>query len=548
MAIIEDKRLDNTNATADNGLATGPVFDDIAKTNGYNNKAPNLLDLTAYFGIPNTMSREGQEYIATLKRILTENISNSANKLNIDVFGLNNPRDSVAVMNGNDAVVLVFDESNASTVEQPTSHYDQTAKTDLLRVKPEARLIKFIVVTKEDYPKVSVMANYICTLFKCAMNTADVSNLGIDSLKNMNFSYSENAADYEDANRYLNPHGTLLRHDMCLTIYATSKNHQPQYGWQQENQRYYADTNNDRIVIGAIGAYVEFVKQDMNSYKFYPIIHISEITTHIPVENLIPVFLSLAVRKFLLEETWWTQYASLGNGNKINIGNLVPFTGQSANAKDAPQRWFCANQADLMKMKNEYLYPAQVVMDVTQGRASILGIEQYAINPEIVSQSVIASFNKYMTTPLMLEPSDRCMLGAPFYRGTFPYGTKVLDSAHIDFLMEYSKCPANGVNLEKLMYQQALPSVKANELKEVEPEVKMLYRTDTVMLPVRLMNILNQQLSVLNYAGFNGMAGLFNTSIYGVNANLWANVMNNNFYGYNNGFYPFAQVYSNQPR
>lgn len=541
MALVDDKRLDAKNE----GLATGPVFEQTATASAqpnYNAKAPSLLDIAAYFGSVNTMSKEGQDYIDSLKKLLTENLNNTSNNLNIQVFGLNSPRDTIAIMNGNDAVILVFDESNVSTVDQPTSHYDKAAKTDLCRVKPQAVLRKFIVVTKEDYPKVAVMANYICTLFKCAMNTAEVGNLGIDSLKNMNFSYSENAADYEEANRYLNPHGTLLRHDMCLTIYASPKNHQPQFGYQQESQRYYADTNNDRIAIGTIGAFVEFVKQDPNNYKFYPLIHISEISTPIPTENLIPVFLTLAMKKFLLEEAWWAQYATFGNGSKINIGNLIPFVGQ-ANGKEAPQRWFCQNQADLMKMKSEYLLPAQMVLDVTQGRASILGIEQYAVNPVAVSQSVIDSFNNYMPTPIMLDPSDKFMLAAPYYRGTFPYGTNVLDSAHIDFLMEYSKCPANGVNLEKLMYQKALPSLKAADLKEVEPEVKMLYRTDTVMLPPRLMSILNNQLSVLNYAGFNGLSGMFNTGLYGASANLWSNVVNNNFYGFSNGFYPFGQVY-----
>lgn len=540
---IEEGRMDD--------LATAPMFDNPNTNNNANAnqsanvggnfrnngaKAPNLMDIFQRMGSVRSFSAEGAEYIKKLREEFDNAAKNADYSLKVDFITLSTPKDTLVLMNGNDAVILTFEESNPGTSDQPTSHLDREAMNELLRTHPDAQLVKFLIVTKEDYAKYAVMAKTIQSYFLCRNNALDINQVNLDSLGKCNFSYSMSQEDFDRAQQVLNPHGVPLRHDGVITIYMSNKPiNQNNYNRTEEEIYYGRSGDDQRTPIATISWYTKFIKKSMDENRYYPVIVLSEINTLLNSAVMLPLWISLGITKALIEDNWWKLYTRISG--KINIGNLIPFVDPSGD-KNAPTRWVCKNDEDLRKLRTEYLEKPTIVLGVTEGRASPLGVEEFTTGLE---DSIIGNISRFLRNPIQLTPADQLINAAPFYRGVFPYGDKVMDSEYIEFLSEYARCPSNAVNLEqKLCYERSMPSIKAAELREIQPEIRWLYRTDTVVLPPNLMLALCRQLGSMNFGGYQQMSNLFDTSIYGASAKQWQDSQMNNAAGYS-GFTPYSQ-------
>lgn len=486
-----------------NDPATGPSFTDeqqqfsqpqgntfqAGRDDGKN--APNLSKIVGRYASIADDSAAPMKYTEQLKNCFARDFGDKFTFVRLTV-----PKYGVAILSGKNAVIIVFENGSSSEDGMPCSRYDKPAYNELLRTHPEAELIKFIVVAEEDYERVSQMYQYLIRLFNVVNNTEDVNGINAADLSNMQFRYSDNPDDFMTVFDQYSPHAVPLRHDISLVMYIGENKHGNNNNAIDEG--YYSNIYQPATPFVAISGYVDFVRKNPSETLFVPFVHISEIIATVPSSSLMPMFLALANRQFIASGAWWNQYARYDG--KQNIGNLIPDNSQQNQGKIG-NRWFCKNQAELDQFRINYITKPVFVLDVTEGRASINGIEYYATDARNGTISAIYdAFSKFANVSYAINgTADRFSLTLPFYRGTFKYGNQSYDTALIDFLMEYSKTPAKAAELEGLLFKKESLRDRMNELKTVEPTTKMLYRTDVVVLPAHLLVAIAQNLTDLNF-------------------------------------------------
>lgn len=558
MAQIEENRLDGKTAVE---LPTAPSFGPQPQNNAgataaptgnnfqnFNSgKAPSLLSINNMLGSYSALSQEGTDYVKTIKDSLTEWAKSSQYPMKFDFIDLVNPVDTFVVMFGNKAIIMVFAESHPGSATQPTSHLDRAAVNELRKVRPEAELLKFLVIHKSDYSKANVMATCLRNTFINGSNMIeDMTRINLDSLTNANFSYSDSQEDFEAAYRQLSPHSVPLRHDFALTIYISDiQRRRNDFGLTEADRYYDESSGNGSRPICTISGYVEWVRISPDCYKFVPTIHISEIATHLSNEVLIPLWWTVFTNKVMMTDTWFNIYRSSIGPKKINLGNLVPYVNTNGD-KNAPTRWILQNQQDFDRFRKDYCCTPVVVLDITQGRMSPVGIEKYTLTGKCanIMNEIVNNMARYSRVNLQFTQNDIIAPAAPYYRGVYQYGDKLYDTAYIDFLSEVSRTPANAIELEtRLMQLPDYPHRTAQYLKEIHPDAQFLYRTDTVILPPSLTKTLTNQLSSMNFGGMQTMNNMFNIGVYNTASQQWGNIQNNSVYSPYNGFNPFSQFY-----
>jgi hypothetical protein len=126
------------------------------------------------------------------------------------------------------------------------------------------------------------------------------------------------------------------------------------------------------------------------------------------------------------------------------------------------------------------------------------------------------------------------------------YGSKTLDTAHIDYMAEYARHPEDVMKCEKLLLRKANPLLAVADQKQFEPDMKLLYRTDVMALNPDFICWLDSAMPCLNVAqniqqtGIAPVTGILN------NANAWCQYAARPQYagwGTGNPFFPMDDVY-----
>lgn len=522
-----------TQAQAPNPEAK-PVFtSDAPETN------ISLHDLLSEYELTSSLSEKGRQFLATIEEAMADKSRVGKYNWNVEVIALGQPRDSRVIIANNKAIGLIMAETNGTNENFPTTHHEKKAFDELGRIRPGVELLSFIVITPEDYDRAGAFAAYIRNIFIVAFRGHAVTLNNIR--KDTNFTFSDNVAEYEQAYRELNPHAVPLRHDLCLTIYESS-NDQRRYNYNSaaEADIYWQGgaANAERRAFATIGGYVEFIRTDLYNWKYYPVVHISEISSRMPDEALIPLFLVIAMKRFIVAKNWLTPYRQMQtdvHGNTINLGALFP-DGNGG-------RWVITKPEDFEKTVASSFTDAQLVLDVTEGRASIPGLVKYALGDVNIINGILQLYANTIGANIPVTPLPPFQVECPFYRGYYSYGNMKLDSANIDFLNEYAKHPTKISECEKLLIQRAVPEERAKDERNFEGDLKLFYRTDVVRISPQLMSTLDSHMPVLNFLGLTQMNGIYNTNGYGAGAQAWGQYQANNSAGIYNGFYPGAQIY-----
>ena len=517
------------------------------------NSAPDLnigglADFAKLYDAPSGISEAGRQFLTDMSEDLTNSVKNSRSTFwnNIKIVQLSQPNDSHAVICNNHAVIYIMAESNISGNDYPVIHSEKIAVENLHCIEPSVVVLQVIVISPDDYTRAKDFAAATRNLFVAAFNTKKIT---IANLANTNISISDNPRDYELAYSRLCPHAVPLRHDLTATIYIQGK--QP---WQQnvnnmmqpeKNQYWLAAEQQARIPLATIGGYVEFVRNNAllsGDIRYIPVIHITEINSSIVADEMLPVFLILGVKRFLLSNIWENYYRSNtidAHGNRVNIGYLFP-DGNGG-------RCDIKNDETFNQTMRAQFDPAQVVLDVVEGRFKLPGMWKLASNDPAVLQSVINDYVQFFNNTIMPYAS-----GTPYYisdsqyRGFYMYGNKTLDTAHIDYMSEYTRHPEDVMKCEKLLLRKANPLLAVADQKQFEPDMKLLYRADIMALNPDFVSWLDTAMPCLNVAQNIQQTGIAPVAGVLSNANAWGQYASKPQYagwGTGNPFFPMDDVY-----
>lgn len=505
-----------------------------------------LLSMLSGFQRGANLSADGVQYTKTIIDELTDPRSSDGT---FEVRKLQRPAESLLVSSGSRGIVLLFKETLQDKTPYPAVAYEEEAQACVAATIPEMEVINYVVVVPEDYVKVKQMITYLVNSLKCAAKQMD-ADLVNDMFRGVNILVSDNPDDYNHAIEVLDPHAIPLRHDLNLTVFASSQKSRNN-PWDEHDQ-FFGPASSERELIGCIGGYVEFARDSyVTQYKYFPIVHITEIQAQIPSAKLIPLFLALAMRRWIQEGQWKVQYtkhfASPAAG-VVNIGSLFP------EASSETGRFVVDNINTFNQLMTEAFHDAQLVLEVNEGRAKICGIEAYAGEASMSVPMVIDQINRFYNKPLFDVNFYASNGTVPFrkedtvFRGTFQYGNTKMDSAYIDFLTEYSKRPSEAVRLEQLTFKRNWPVAKFNDMKEVEPDLQSLYMTSVVSFDPMLVQAMSVNLAVMPQTNMLGEQ-MYDMSSLANSSKRWGQVQQNAWYSNNYaaaGYNPLQPIYGYQ--
>ena len=224
-----------------------------------------------------------------------------------------------------------------------------------------------------------------------------------------------------------------------------------------------------------IGGYVEFLRASEYEHKYLPIVHISEISAAYPDCSIVPLLLSIATREFIFHNGWQVPYRRLqtdAHGNVMYLGALFPSAPNISKAVEHPE----ISESILATG----ICPAQLVLDVTEGRATLPGLIKYGFSPKESTEYILQSYANFFGCNFIRPNEPITYPERSFFRGYYSYGEKKLDSANIDYISEYSRHPNLGSNYAELLVPQVEPASTAAIMRKFEPDLRLYYRTQTV--------------------------------------------------------------------
>lgn len=476
--------------------------------------------------VPSGISDAGRQFLTDLTANLRDPVKSSSNQAwanGISVIQLSVPNDTHAAICNNCAVILIMSESNEDNSDLPVIRNEGIAAEALRSIRPEVEILKVVVITPEDYIKVAVIAAAIRNIFLYKVNTKRTT---ISSFcKNNMLSFSDNPADFDNAYKMLSPHGVPLRKDFVMTIYAQNRVDNGQ-NWNnaaiQDERNIYLTRANvpTRKPIAVISGYMEFVRGTVigGITKYIPILHISEIHSHVIADELIPVYIVAFTKRLAISGLWKSYFLNHTQDvhkNPVDIGWLLP-DGNGGRCK-------ISDVNNFNKFLADYCEPVQVVLDMTEGRFSIPGMWKFASTDVNTVNDVLNRTVQFLEGRVPVYQSNV----PPFqtsdvqYRGTYRFGDKVLDTAYIDFMNEYPRHPTEAIRCEKLLLRKVSAALAAADQREFEPDMKLLYRTEVIAFNPDYIRWLDINMPFLNAAYVQQQTGYAPVDPLIANAQKW---------------------------
>ncbi len=418
-------------------------------------------------------------------------------RCHIEVMTLQTFQGNSVVIAENKAIVLIMADANHLREYVPTVVLEKKAREELTKLRPDIQILMNIVITPEDYVRVEIFVNYIRKVFVAELSKQ--MSLG-ELIKNNTLEVSENPNDYDFAYSMLNPHTVPLRHDLCLTIYLTSKDGKriTDYLIDDESEKNYgSDSPSTCMPLATIAGYTEFIKDREYESKYLPVVHISEISSAILDKALIPFFLKLAMKKFINDGMWldncsWMRSQIRG---QVDFGALFPDDNGNPLVIDRPGIF---DKAVASSFDN-----VQLVIDVTDGRATIPGL---VMNFSSVTDDDTL---KAQTNFTWLQQSG---VICQFYRGYCHQYGKLCDTANIDFLNEYDNAPYKTYEDYKCLLIRKTPEARAKDERKFVSDFRLYYRSDVVGLTPDLLTQFDDSTMSQNGLNMADMDGIFSNS------------------------------------
>ena len=464
------------------------IGDDAKNCKGLQELMSELGSLTEF----THLSPEADKFLSVLDKRINDSALGDCEAGHIEVLRLQTLRHSRAVISGNRAIVLILAEANQVSGNLPTVILESQARDELTRLHPHIQILMNVVITPDDYARAESFIKFIRRVLP---DEAKMHEQWVRLLNDNILSLSDNQSDYESAYRMVSPHAVSLRADLHLTVYSSPKSQiRLRDNRTEGDMGYYKNigTEVDREPLAAIGGYVEFIKERTNGLRYMPVVHISEISSSTADASLIPFLLKLAMRKFIMERRWLDLYISQWPGaynTPINICNLHTDEGWPREI---------TNPDDLDSIADRYFDHVQLVLDVTDGRASIPELFKFASSDSVDVDSILKLYTNMSGEPTGMTRLNPFQKICTFYRGFSNFNSRSFDSSNIDFLNEYGLDGNDEADCQRLLLQKtAADRVKAE--RKFAKDLKLYYRTDVIGLNPYLLDTLDVNEKMLNW-------------------------------------------------
>lgn len=461
--------------------------------------APNFIDIARNTVIAAAISPKGSQYIKELKETISERASSYP--ITPKVITLPYPPETLCIYAGNNAFVLIFEESNRREENLPTVALEKLALTAMQSaLTKNVRMWNAIIVTPQDYDKASVMGAFLVNSL-VALSSTEVQSMTIGAMSRFNLEISTNPAVYENFLARYYPHGVADRADLKITLSLCS----PKRTGNPANL--FDAAGSEKIDIGVIGAYVVFTEApsvNMGYKKFIPEVHISTLMTMVQYDGLIPLMLATATETLIDSGYWKTQFSDFGP-NSPNIGNLIddPTTGQPFRVE---------NLAAMEAMIQTYCDHPVLILDVMEGRARIPGIEKYAM-PN-TGDLIIGTYNKFLgTNAIPLGATPPCHLYTNDYTGYINMGKDKEDSRWCSFLNMMIYHAQRRSACAQLLAHYMREEDNVNAVRQFFPDLELLYVNHMILLEPSVLRMVQAAVkSHIRTINGNQVSGVVDTA------------------------------------
>lgn len=469
-----------TGAAAESAAASAPL------------NAGNVIDVFQLCQSPSVLSEDGEAYIKRIeaavqasgrqveaKRIVGANyearVLSYANQLVGFVFG----ETYVAGVDGLPKAACITDFRNSLAA----AGLDQNT------------LVQFIVVEKEDYAKVDLMAAYVTNLFM-ASDRKEIRDLSASQFSGPNFRITTDIATVRNFVESVWPLATMPRCDVGFLLYALRPIDKAfeKDGRQQMQQ----------IPMVAVTGYTDFTYAAGNSMyapqmKYAPTFVCTGIHSKIVSPKISAIGMALASYLFIRQGRWLDQFSTFTKGSP-DIGNLL--------TDDKGHLVHVASINDRNRVLDNYLSTKLpfFALDLQLGAPVVPGlIDMYsdvgrfnlAIDQFTGGKGAQNSQNPRQATPRRFDGRVRIAKNGK---------ADFVDTRSVDYL----ELVQNGISPQdasEFLQFTMEPKSKADALKRFYPDVQFEYVTDRVILNPNWIDAvaadLGQTLKVQIEGGFN---------------------------------------------
>ena len=467
-------------ATSPSFAPSGPTVDpaQASRAPGYTGGVTQNTDLFAFLnqlGAGQALGPDIEKYIA--------DVTAGMKGLNppVQVRRLAEPHGAHAFISGGYSFILMFDSLLARDPQNftPQSDWGLSAVNALIReITPTPGPLGAILVQPEDYVRAPLMARYL-SLYLQTANSPIIQDATVQLLMNNDFTVDVNPETARNFVEAKNPHTVQPRADLGLTLYAKSQRRPGPFSREFDDSR----------PIAALTGYTEIWHTGDQGFapgRYVATVHITNITSELPLPGIIPLCLALAADRFVDRRGWRHPFMSFQKG-KPNLGNL------SLDPKDPNKLWFqnTVTEMDNWIGQNMFQKP-YLALDVSEGQARIPAIAAYGDAgkyPGKVYEQISSFFGNI--------PLDRNVI--PFnamacsYLGQYSGSQRgqLLDSREMDYLSLVATGGAQDPNVQQLLQYHNDGASRARLISQLTGNsFRSLYRTQVSIIIPELLTVL----------------------------------------------------------
>lgn len=472
------------------GIESGPI-----EAPSYANQFT-FTDAASKFIRPVSLSEAGKKYIDTLVEKFSSLPPNAG--LRIKVETIPNLVEIRAIIDEvtHTYIILYFNESYTGNGMEPVVNMTPEVVKTMEGIDANSKLLQTIVVTADDYGRVEKMAAHIINCF-----TAKKLGDSIDArvFHQMALSPDTDIRAVRDFIDRRSPHevqdrvewGVLLRREVRQS---------PTAGYTAEHQV-------AREPVMAIGGYTKFlrVSNALQGDKIYPICVITNITSDIPCQNILALALPVAASAAISHEQWKRPFTTIAK-DKPNLGRLVRDLAKNE------LKFFSTVQEMQEEIARSFFYP-QLALDIPEGRAHIIGLENFYQNSQLFDVAAFNFFGKAKVTgadgketTVNVWPSGLKTVSAMFinYEGSVIFEGRKEDTRVCDYLNLVASLKTTNLQVEQFLSQYPNTDVRLKNIAGIlgTDTIYPTYRAYTVVFEAPFINQLAFYLqNVIKYTG-----------------------------------------------
>lgn len=507
-----------------------------------NTAAPKVFDMARAVNPGSGLGEEGRRYC---DRIMSYFIDNKRAVTSLPLNARKIEGRAFIDEATNRAVILAFVETNNNLDGMPPAARAGDLADVLAMVRGSAkdtRVIETIVIDTVDYACVDKMATALFNLFLVDEIATGFSVESWDGARVKFITAPDKVRNYI---RSISPHAVPARDDIGVLVCLEERQDPNAFSLtghrEKEYRELFAITGYTRIFAPEQGGALNY--GGTTTPKFMPIATITDIVTPIPDLKMLGAALPFAVEVFINKSLWSRPYQNF-NKEQPNLGSLI-----TDSKSKAP--YFLSSIGDLLNFSRTYLTQPFLAVDITEGRYRIRGLDALASNIGAVLDQLIDFVGptnweaEQNAARERITEKNAALLNFTNITGTVSVNGAPVDSRCVDYLSLATKC--NDISkIAHFLVQPMQLQARIEQVRELFPETKSLYITDTVVLPSTLVEILGRAFSKHIVVDPEGQAQDGSLNLTGL-LNSTGNIYGNLSFGspaYSNAGYQRPNLYS----